>query len=185
MTTTWNIDPAHSAVHFKVRHMMIANVRGEFEDFTGMVDFDPENPVATKVDIAIDAASINTREEQRDGHLRSPDFLNAEEYPHITYKSKRVEVLSDDTARLTGDLTIRDVTREVPLEVEYAGMAQSPWGTTSAGFTATTTINRKDWGLTWNQALETGGVLVGDDIKIDIELEIVKQEEEETEAATA
>ncbi len=185
MATIWNIDPAHSAVHFKVRHMMISNVRGEFESFTGKVDFDPENPLATKVDIAIDAASINTREEQRDAHLRSPDFLNAEEYPHLTFKSKRVEVLSDDRARLIGDLTIRDVTREVALDVEYAGMAQSPWGTTSAGFTATTTINRKDWNLTWNQALETGGVLVGDNIKIDIELEIIKQEEEETEAATA
>lgn len=181
----WEIDPAHSQIRFKVRHMMISNVRGTFDDFTGTVDFDPDNPEQTGVDIKIDAASINTSEDQRDTHLRSPDFFNAEEYPFLTYKSKRVEVLDDHHARLYGDLTIRDETHEVPLEVEYTGIAKSPWGMYSAGFTAETTINRKEWGLEWNQALETGGVLVGDDIHIDINLEIIQQTEEEEETATA
>lgn len=178
----WQIDPAHSLVEFKVRHMMISNVRGRFEDFTGTVDFDPENPERTGVDITIDAASINTFEEDRDTHLRSADFLNAEEYPDLTFRSKRVEVIDEHHAKLYGDLTIRGETHEVPLDVEYTGIAKSPWGTYSAGFTAQTTINRKDWGLEWNQVLETGGVLVGDDIHINIELEIIQQEQEEAEA---
>lgn len=181
----WQIDPAHSEINFTVRHMMIANVRGRFEDFTGKVEFDPENPENTQVEVHVDASSINTREEKRDGHLRSPDFLDADSYPTIEFKSKGVEVLSDDRARLVGDLTIRGKTREIVLDVKYAGMAKSPWGTTSAGFSASTTINRKNWDLTWNQALETGGVLVGDEIKIDVELEIVKQETPEAEAAAA
>lgn len=175
----WTIDPAHSEINFTVRHMMISNVRGRFENFTGEVEFDQENPSNTQVEVKIDANSINTREEKRDGHLRSPDFLNAEEYPYITFESHSVEVLDEDSARLVGDLTIRDVTNEIVLEVDFNGLAKSPWGTLSAGFSARTTINRKDWGLTWNQALETGGVLVGDEVKINIELEIIKQTEEE------
>jgi polyisoprenoid-binding protein YceI len=163
--------------------MMISKVRGRFESFTGEINFDENNPENTTVYVEIDAASINTREEQRDGHLKSPDFLNAEQYPKLVFKSKRVEKSSDNTGKLIGDLTIRDVTREVVLDVEYAGMAKSPWGTVSAGFSATTTINREDWGLTWNQALETGGVLVGKEIKIEIELELVKQPEAEAEAS--
>lgn len=181
----WTIDPAHSEVNFTVRHMMISNVRGRFEKFSGTVDFDEENPEASSVEVQIEAASISTREERRDGHLRSPDFLNADEYPTITFKSRRVEALSDDRGRIIGDMTIRDVTNEVALDVTYSGMAKSPWGTTSAGFSATTRINRKDWGLNWNQALETGGVLVGDEIKINIELEIVKQPEAEAVEAAA
>ena len=171
----WQIDPAHSSIQFTVRHMMISNVRGRFEKFTGTVDFNEEHPEQSSVEVQIEAASINTKEAQRDGHLRSPDFLDAEQYPYLTFKSTRVTKTGENTGRIVGDLTIRDVTREVVLDVEYAGQAQSPWGTTSAGFSATTTINRKDWNLTWNQALETGGVLVGDQIKIAIELEIIKQ----------
>lgn len=182
---TWKIDPAHSEINFSVRHMMISNVRGRFEKFDGTVEFDEENPENSSVEVKIDAASINTREERRDNHLRSPDFLNVEEYPYITFKSKRIEQTSEDTGRIIGDLTVRDVTREVVMDVDYAGKAKSPWGTTSAGFSATTKINRKDWGLNWNQALETGGVLVGDELKVNIEIEIVKQEEQEKEAATA
>lgn len=180
---SWQIDSAHSQISFTVRHMMISKVRGRFESFTGEINFDENNPENTTVYVEIDAASINTREEQRDGHLKSPDFLNAEQYPKLVFKSKRVEKSSDNTGKLIGDLTIRDVTREVVLDVEYAGMAKSPWGTVSAGFSATTTINREDWGLTWNQALETGGVLVGKEIKIEIELELVKQPEAEAEAS--
>lgn len=179
----WKIDTAHSHVQFSVRHMMISTVRGEFETFDGTIDFDQENPEDSEVKVRIDAASINTREEDRDNHLRSPDFLNVEDYPYLIFESKRVEQTSDDSGRIVGDLTIRGVTNEVVLEVDYHGVARSPWGSTSAGFSATTSINRKDWGLTWNQALETGGVLVGDKVTIDIELELVKQEEQVREEA--
>jgi len=165
--------------------MMISNVRGSFEKFSGTIDFDEANPANTKVDVKIEAASINTRDERRDAHLKSPDFLDAENHPYLIFKSKKVEVTGEKTGRLIGDLTIRDITREVVLDVEYAGQALSPWGTTSAGFSATTRINRKDWNLTWNQTLETGGVLVGDEIRISIELEIIKQEESQAEAAAA
>lgn len=172
----WQIDPAHSSVHFSVRHMMITNVRGEFEKFDGVIEFDENRPEAALIDVRIDASSINTREPRRDGHLRSADFLDAENYPYLTFKSKRVEKSGDNTGRMVGDLTIRGTTREVALDVEYLGQAKSPWGTFSAGFNARTRINRKDWGLNWNQALETGGVLVGDTINIEIELELIHQE---------
>jgi len=158
--------------------MMISKVRGTFETFSGSVNFDEAHPTNTTVDISLDAASINTREDQRDGHLRSPDFLNADEFPTLTFKSSKVEQIDEENGKLYGDLTIRGVSKPVVLDVEYAGQAKSPWGPTSAGFSAKTTINRTDWGLTWNQALETGGILVGDKITIEIELEIVKQAEE-------
>lgn len=176
---TWKIDPAHSEVNFTVRHMMISNVRGRFENFSGTVDFNEQQPELSTVDVDIQVTSINTKEPNRDAHLRSADFFDAEKYPVMKFTSKRVEKVSDNEGKIYGDLTIKDVTRPVVLNVEYSGMAKSPWGTTSAGFTASTTINRKEWGLTWNKALETGGMLVGDDIKINIELEIVKQAEEE------
>ena len=174
---SWQIDPAHSEINVTVRHMMITNVRGRFEKFSGTIDFDEQTPANSTVDVQIDAASINTREEKRDAHLRSPDFLDVEKYPTLTFKSTRVEVLDKNHARLHGDLTIKGLSRPVVLDVEYSGMSKSPWGTTSAGFTATTRLNRKDWGLEWNVALETGGWLVGDEIKVDLELELVKQPE--------
>lgn len=180
----WKIDPTHSEINFTVRHMMISNVRGRFERFTGEVEFDQDNPANSRVEVQIEAASINTREAQRDGHLRSPDFLDTEKYPYITFRSKSIEVLDENHGRIYGDLTIRDVTREVVLETEYAGMTRSPWGTEVAGFTATAKINRKDWGLTWNVALETGGWLVGEEIKIEIELELIKQEQPEAALAS-
>lgn len=176
---SWNIDNAHSEVNFTVRHMMISNVRGRFEKFSGVVEFDEQNPANSSVDVQIDASSIDTREPQRDAHLKSADFLDVEKYPLLTFKSTRVEALGTDHGRITGDLTIRGVTRPAVLDVAYSGQAKSPWGTTSAGFTATTKINRKDWGLVWNVALETGGLLVGEEIKIELELEIVKQVEAE------
>ncbi|HQF63078.1 MAG TPA: YceI family protein [Anaerolineaceae bacterium] len=172
---SWQIDTAHSQIQFTVRHLMISKVRGSFEKFSGMVALDESAPANTTVDVQIETGSVNTREPQRDGHLRSPDFFNSEAFPLMTFKSKRVDVVDGHHAKLIGDLTIRDVTREVTLDVEYLGQAKSPWGTTSAGFTATTKINRKDWNLTWNQALETGGVLVGEEVEISIELELVKQ----------
>ncbi len=175
----WNIDPAHSEVNFSVRHMMISNVRGRFEKFTGEVNFNEDNPLDSSVEVKIDAASINTREPNRDAHLRSPDFLDAEHYPFITFKSTRIETLDKDHGRIHGELTVRDLTRPVTLDVSYSGQAKSPWGTTSAGFTAHTVLFRKNWNLTWNKALETGGMLVGDELNVDIDLEIVKQPEPE------
>jgi polyisoprenoid-binding protein YceI len=174
---SWKIDNSHSEVNFTVRHMMISNVRGQFANFTGTVDFDEVDPANTKVDVQIEAASINTGDAKRDGHLRSPDFFDTENYPYLTFKSKRVEMVDKTHARLVGDLTIRGITRQVTLDVEYSGMAQSPWGTTNAGFFASTKISRKNWDLNWNVALETGGWLVSDEIKIDLDLEIVKQAE--------
>lgn len=176
---TWTIDKAHSEITFSVRHMMISNVRGQFDKFSGRIDYNEERPAETTVEVQIEAASINTRDAQRDGHLHSPDFFNVEQYPFLTFTSKRVEVVDESHARLTGDLTIRDITREVVLEVEYSGAALSPFGSYSAGFSATTKISRKEWGLTWNVGLETGGVLVGDEVIIRIDLEIIRQPEEE------
>lgn len=174
---TWQIDPTHSQILFSARHMMVSKVRGEFTRFQGTIDLDEARPDQTRVDIAIDAASIDTRMEARDNHLRNPDFLDVENYPTIDFVSRRVERVGDDHARLVGDLTIRGVTKEVTLDVAYGGRATSPWGTTSVGFSATTTIDRKAWGLDWNQVLETGGFLVGDKIAVEIELELVRQAE--------
>jgi polyisoprenoid-binding protein YceI len=163
--------------------MMITNVSGQFEKVDGTVEFNEKNPTATTVDVKIEAASITTRDPQRDGHLRSPDFLDAEKFPYLTFKSTRVEQINDTTAKLYGDLTIRDVTRPVVLDVEYHGLAKSPRGSFSAGFSANTRISRKEWGLEWNVALETGGLLVSDAVNITIELEIIKQPEAEAQAA--
>lgn len=177
---SWQIDNSHSHVYFTARHMMISKVRGSFEAFSGSVNFDEANPTNTTVNIEVDLASVNTRDEQRDGHLQSPDFFDVANYPTMKFESTRVEQIDDNNGRLFGQLTIKDVTKEIALDVEYAGVAKSPWGTESAGFSAKGSLNRKDWGLTWNQALETGGVLVGDKINIEIELELVKQTEAET-----
>lgn len=177
----WQIDSAHSHISFRVRHMMISRVRGEFTEFDGTIDFDENSPEQTDVEVTIEAASIDTQEEDRDEHLRSEDFLYVEKYPTIDFRSKRVELIDEEHAKLIGDLTIRGETNEVELDVTYQGMAQSPWGTMSAGFAATTTLSRKNWGLTWNQALETGGFLVGDELTVDIEIELVNEDVEEAE----
>jgi len=174
---SWTIDPAHSEITFNVRHMMITNVRGRMERFTGTIDFDEENPALSTVDVQIEAASVNTRDAQRDAHLRSADFFNADTYPYLTFKSKRVDVIDEDQGRIYGDLTIRDITRPVTLDVTYNGLATSPWGQTVAGFSATTKINRQDWGLTWNVPLANGGVLVGERITLSLEVELIKQGE--------
>ena len=179
---SWTIDSAHTEIAFSVRHMMITNVRGRFDRFSGTVEADEQNPANSKVEVQIEAASISTRDAQRDGHLRSPDFLAAEQFPVITFKSTRMQQVGESRAKLYGDLTIRDITRPVVLDVEYLGQSRM-WGKTSAGFKAHTAIDRKEWGLTWNMAVETGGILVGDEIKVDIELELVKQPEAVAEAA--
>jgi polyisoprenoid-binding protein YceI len=183
---SWNIDASHTHVGFSVRHMMVSNVRGQFDNFSGVINFDEQYPAASSVDVQIEAASINTKFADRDAHLRSPDFLDAEQYPYITFKSKRVQPLDNRRGKLVGDLTIRDITKEVTLDVTHQGTVKAPFGNfASAGFSAETTINREEWGLTWNAALEAGGILVGNDVKISIELELVKNLDAELEAAAA
>ena len=175
--TQWKIDAAHSEIVFKVKHLVVSTVSGHFDRFDARIESASPDFSDMRISFEADVDSINTKNGQRDGHLKSPDFFDAEKYPYLTFKSTRVEVKDASHARLIGDLTIRDVTKEVSLDVEYNGSAKSPWGTTNAGFSGKTTIKRKDWGLNWNVALETGGWLVGDDIHIAIELEIVQQPE--------
>lgn len=171
---TWNIDAAHSGINFSVRHMVVSKVRGRFAQFGGKVQLDPSDLARMTVDVEIEAASIDTGTPARDVHLRSADFLDTENHPRLRYRSQRVEPLAEGRYRMYGDLSIRGVTRPVELEVEYGGRAVDPWGNERAGFTARTKLDRKDFGLTWNQALEAGGVLVADRVDIDIELELVK-----------
>jgi polyisoprenoid-binding protein YceI len=182
---SWQIDSVHSEIQFKVRHMMVSWGRGSFEKFGGTINIDEQNPENSTVDIQIDASSINTRQADRDAHLRSPDFFDAPNHPYITFKSKKVKQTSANTAKLIGDLTIRDITKEVTLDVTYNGQHKSPFGPfLAAGFNAETVISRKEWGLTWNALVEGGGVLVGDDVHISIDLELNKAAEPEA-AATA
>ena len=171
----WQVDGAHSAVNLTVRHMVISKVRGRFTRWNAKLQLDTANLARSAVEVDIEAASIDTGVADRDNHLRSPDFLDVQKYPVLTYRSRRVEAPSKDRLRVVGDLTIRNVTREVVLDVEYGGQGKDPWGNQRAGFTATASLNRKDFGLTWNQALETGGVLVADRVDIEIELEAVLQ----------
>ena len=173
--STWTIDPTHSLVEFAVKHLMIATVKGRFGDVKGTVLYNEADPKQSRVDIEIPIASINTHNEQRDGHLRSPDFFDAENHPLMTFKSKRIDGDVNGEFKLIGDLTIRGNTREVTLEGEFQGRARDPWGGERMGFTANSKINRKDYGLHWNQALDAGGWVLGDDIKIMIEVELVKQ----------
>lgn len=173
--TTWTIDPAHTLVEFGVKHMMVTTVKGRFTEVEGTITGSIEDPTSAQAEVSIKAASIDTRNEQRDAHLRSADFLDAEHYPEITFKSTRVEKKSKDHLTVYGDLTIRDTTKEVELDVAINGVGKTPFGTEIVGITAETIITRQDFGLTWNVALETGGVLVGNTAKISIELEAVKQ----------
>jgi len=173
---TWEFDPAHTGVHFKVRHLMISSVRGEFEKVSGKIVYDEADVTKSSADITIDAASVNTRVEKRDADLRSPNFLDVAKHPTIAFKSKRVEKTGDGTLKMTGDLTIRGVTKEVVLTVEGPTPAiKDPGGNTRVGGQASTKINRKDFGLLWNKTLETGGVVVGDEVEITIDVEILKK----------
>jgi len=173
--TTWKIDGAHSAVEFAVRHLMIATVKGRFADVQGtVVAPDDFTAPSIDVDVVIAAASIDTRQEQRDAHLRSADFFDVERFPTIAFKSRRSEAQPDGDLHVIGDLTIHGVTKEITLTVTPEGRGRDPWGGERAGFSAKTTINRHDFGLTWNQVLETGGLTVGTDIKISIDVELVR-----------
>ena len=167
---TWNIDNAHSSITFSVRHMVFAKVRGRFGGFSGKLGLDPSDMTQLRVEAEIDAASIDTGVADRDAHLRSPDFLDVESFPKLRFASSRVEKVGADRYRIHGELTIRGVTREVVLDAEYGGQATDPWGNQRTAFTASTSLDRRDFGLKWNQALEAGGVLVGE--RVDIELEV-------------
>ncbi|HXA05415.1 MAG TPA: YceI family protein [Bryobacteraceae bacterium] len=173
---TYTIDPAHTTVDFKVRHLMVSNVRGEFSGVSGTVVHDPTNPANSKLEAVIDATTIATRDPQRDAHLKSPDFLDVEKFPKITFVSTKIAPSGEGEWKVTGNLTIHGVTKEVTLNVEGPTTeTKDPWGNIKIGASATTKINRKDFGLVWNVGLETGGVLVGDEVTIHLELELAKQ----------
>jgi polyisoprenoid-binding protein YceI len=172
--TPWQLDPAHSAIHFSVRHMMVTNVRGSFRTLELDVVFDPQHPELGSVLATVDAASIDTGQEQRDAHLRSADFLNVEQFPRLTFRSTSVEPRGGDAFAITGELTMHGITQTVVFDAEYGGDVANPRGGRSAGLSASTRLNRKDWGLTWNVALEAGGLTVGDEIKIDVEIELAQ-----------
>jgi polyisoprenoid-binding protein YceI len=173
---TWVLDAAHSEVQFRVRHMMVSNVTGQLKKFDVTVDTDGEDFSTAKIRFTGDPNSISTNNEQRDGHLQSNDFFDTASHPEIIFEGEGLEKTGDDTFKLNGTLTIRGVSKPVTLDVEYGGMAKNPWGNTVAGFAVTGKINRKDFGLVYNAALETGGVLIGDEVKIFAQAEFVRQE---------
>lgn len=176
--TTWQIDPTHSAIEFAVKHMMFTTVRGRFKSFTGTIEADEQNPDRSVVTVEIDAASIDTGVADRDAHLRSADFLDVANHPKITFRSKRVDGAAKkegDRFRMTGDLTIRGTTMEVTLDCQFEGTGKDPWGGIRSGARAETRIDRREWGLEWNQALETGGILVANEVRVEIEVQAVKQ----------
>lgn len=171
--TAWKIDPSHTLVEFSAKHMMITSVKGRITDVEGTIYTDEKNPSNSSVEATLKATSLDTRTDQRDQHLRSADFLNVEQFPTITFKSTRITG-DKEHFKLTGEVTIKDVTRELTLDVDYEGRTKDPWGGERVGFSAKGKIDRRDFGLVWNQTLETGGLLVGNDIKIGIEVEAVK-----------
>lgn len=172
--TTWAIDAGHSNVEFAVKHLMISTVRGRFPDVAGTVQLDAENSAHSAVDVTVNVASIDTRQEQRDAHLRSADFFDVANFPVLTFTSARIRRDGDDFL-VDGDLTIRGVTKPVTLRATEEGRTRDPWGGERIGFSASTKINRRDFGLTWNQVLEAGGFAVGDEVKISVDVELVKQ----------
>lgn len=174
--TQWQIDPAHSAAHFSVRHLMISNVRGEFSKLSGNVLLDPADLTRSTIDVSLETASLNTREPQRDEHLRSADFFDVANYPKITFRSKQIAAAGPGHFKVTGDLTIRGVTKEVTFDVEGpTPPVTDPWGNVRVGVAATTKISRKDFGLVWNALIEGGGVVVGDEISITVDAELVQK----------
>ncbi len=173
--STWSIDLTHASAEFAVKHLMVSTVKGHFRRFEGTLRIDESEPANSSVAATIDVASVDTNAPDRDAHLRSDDFFKAETYPHITFRSTRVERLDDTHYRITGDLTIRDVTREVVLDAEYEGRITDPWGNERIALTAETAISRKEFDVRWNQAIETGGVVVGDRVRITLHIEAVRQ----------
>lgn len=176
LASTWSIDPEHSNIGFKVRHLMVSNVKGSFDKYTATVDIDDRDITKSKVTVSIDTNSINTNVQKRDEHLRSADFFDVAKYPEMTFVSKKITKSGKDRLKVAGDLTLHGVTREVVLDVQGPSKEiKDPWGNIRKGATATTKINRKDFGLTWNKALETGGVVVGDEITITLEIEMIRK----------
>jgi len=173
-TNNWNLDTVHSGINFSVRHMVVSKVRGRFAKFTGNVTLDEADLTRSVVEATIDASSIDTGTAQRDEHLKSADFFDVEHFPQIRFRSTGIEKLGEDRYRLTGELTIRDVTRPIALDAEYGGRGKDPWGNERVGFTVKGALDRKDFGLKWNQALETGGVLVSERVELELELQAVK-----------
>lgn len=185
ITTRWQLDPAHTTVELSVKHMMFTTVRGRFRAVSGVIELNEEDPDASHVRVEIDAASIDTGADARDTHLRSADFLDVERHPKLVFESKRVSGAAFQEGRrfdVVGDLTIRGVATEVTLEAAYQGAGKDPWGGERAGFSASTELDRRDWGLGWNQALETGGILVGNTVKVEIDVQAVKQQQAEAAA---
>jgi polyisoprenoid-binding protein YceI len=174
LTGDYTIDAAHTRIGFVARHAMVTKVRGAFNDFEGTIRIDGAEPAKSSAEVAIKAASIDTRNSQRDDHIRSADFLELEKYPEITFVSRTVAQTGDTTFEVTGDLTVKDVTRPVTVEFEYEGTAKDPFGNVRIGFEGAVTISRKDYGITWNAALETGGVLVGDKIVLEFEVSAIR-----------
>ena len=174
-TQQWDFDLSHSSINFHVRHLMVSKVHGRFAKWTGSLELDEEDITRSKIAVSIDASSIDTKEDKRDAHLRSPDFLEVETFPTIEFKSTGIKRIGDELYEVLGDLTIHGVTKPVKLEVEGGTRVADPWGGTRTGFSARTTISRKEFGLTWNMALEAGGFLVGDKLDIGLEIEAVKK----------
>ena len=172
--TTYNLDPSHSEIGFAVKHLMVTNVKGSFHKFDARIELDEQDLVNSRLEVTIDAASIDTRNADRDAHLRSADFLDVEKYPTLTFVSKRIDRVGEDEYKVAGDLTIRGVTREVTLDAQETGRGKDPWGGSRIGFELRGRLNREEYGLTWNQALETGGVLVSPEVKLVIDIEVVK-----------
>jgi len=173
-TNTWNLDTVHSAVGFSVRHLVFAKVRGRFTAWSGSLELNDDDLTDSRVRVSIDASSIDTGTSDRDAHLKSPDFFDVASFPKLSFESNRIEALGGDRYRVYGNLTIRDVTREVVLESEFSGRAKDPWGNDRVAFTAKASIERSDFGLKWNQALETGGVVVGERVEIELDVQAVK-----------
>ena len=174
LTGTYEIDPAHSRIGFVARHAMVTKVRGSFDDFSGSGHFDAQDPGRSWLEVTVSAASVDTRNPDRDAHLRGPDFFDVERYPAITFRSTAVEQVDATRFRVTGDLTIKGVTRPVTIDLEYTGAAVDPFGNQRIGFEGGATVNRKDWGLTWNLALEAGGVLVGEKVQLEFEVSAIR-----------
>jgi len=174
-STTWNIDTSHSAIHFSVRHMVVSKTRGRFTKFSGQIAFDPDDAAKSSVQVTIEPGSVDTADAQRDAHLRSSDFFDVEKFPSASFRSTRVEDLGGDKYRITGELQVRDVVKPVSFDAIFEGSAKDPWGGERAGFSGTLSLDRRDYGLTWNKLLETGGVVVGDRVDLVLEVEAVKQ----------
>jgi polyisoprenoid-binding protein YceI len=176
LMTRWNIDVAHSTAEFSIRHLMISTVKGRFSDIEGYIEGEPENLESGSVSVSLDVSTVDTRQSDRDTHLRSADFFDVEKFPKMTFQSTKITPSGNNRYQVSGDLTIHGVTRAETFDVTFEGRAKDPWGGERAGFSGSATINRKDYGLQWNVALEAGGVMVGDQVKINVEIEAVRQD---------